>query len=134
MRCIDGSHAGMSRVPGRARFNMRGVWSYAGADQSPTGTLEGDGIRYMRFAPSAVSTGSVSGDESPYLHCDEQTLEEYCFGILSEKRTSAVEEHLLVCEDCTEALAVQSEFIHCLKAALRVQRGPEQLAYFQKSA
>jgi len=88
----------------------------------------------MRLAPAAVSTGSVRKDESPYLHCDEQTLEEYCLGILSERRTSAVEEHLLVCEDCTEALAVQTEFIQCLKAALRVQRGPEHMAYFQKSA
>lgn len=88
----------------------------------------------MRLAPAAVSTGSVSKAESPYLHCDEQTLEEYCLGILGERRTNAVEEHLLICEDCTEALAVQSEFIHCLKAALRVQRGAEQLAYFQKSA
>jgi Putative zinc-finger len=88
----------------------------------------------MRFAAAAVSTGSVSRDESPYLHSDEQTLEEYCLGILSEHRVSAVEEHLLVCEDCRKALAVQSEFIQCLKTALRVQRGQAQLAYLQKSA
>ncbi len=88
----------------------------------------------MRLSPATVTTGSVRNDEIPYFHCDEQTLEEYCLGILSEKRTSAVEEHLLVCEECNEALASQTEFIQCLKAALRVQRAPQEFSYFQKSA
>jgi predicted anti-sigma-YlaC factor YlaD len=88
----------------------------------------------MRVASAAVSTGSMRKDESPYLHCDEEVLEEYCLGILNERRTSAVEEHLLVCEECRDALAVQNEFVQCLKAALRVQCAPQELAYFQKSA
>jgi anti-sigma factor RsiW len=88
----------------------------------------------MSLAQAAVSTGLVGIDAVPYLHCDEQTLEEYCLGILSESRTSAVEEHLLICEECRVSLSMQNEFIQCLKAALRLQCAPEEVAYFQKSA
>lgn len=81
-----------------------------------------------------MAASSAVCDPIVDLHCDEQTLEEYCLGILSERRTNAVEEHLLLCEECRDALSAQSEFIQCLKAALRVQRAPQELSYFQKSA
>lgn len=88
----------------------------------------------MSLMCEKVTTGSVYEDEVPYLHCDEQTLEEYCLDILDERRTNAVEEHVLVCEECRVALTAQTEFIQCLKAALRAQRIPQKFNYFQKSA
>ncbi len=54
-------------------------------------------------------------------------------GILKERRTAAVEEHLLVCEECRDALNAQTDFIQSLKAALRTQRVPQDVGYFQKS-
>lgn len=85
----------------------------------------------MKWASGAVSSRSIRKEDIPHLHCDEQVLEEYCLGILSEGRTATVEEHLLVCEQCRQALSAQSEFIQCLKAVLRQQQTPQ---YLQKSA
>ena len=85
----------------------------------------------MTSAAASLLNCSVG---SEYMHCDEQTLEEYCLGILNERRTNAVEEHLLICHECRDALTDQTDFIQCLKAALRVQRVPQQTAYLQKSA
>ena len=85
----------------------------------------------MSFATATKTTGSLQGS---VFHCDEQVLEEYCLGLLSEQRTSVVEEHLLVCEECQEALAAQTEFLQCLKAALRAQRIPQNFSHYPKSA
>jgi len=113
---------------------MCGIWTYAGANQGALRPLQGINARDMSLTPAKLTIGSVYEDEAPYLHCDEQTLEEYCLDILDERRTSAVEEHMLVCEECRAALAAQTEFIQCLKAALRAQRIPQKFNYLQKSA
>ncbi len=113
---------------------MLGLSENAGSNQGSERSFKGAGACYMRVAPVAITTRSVRPDEIPYLHCDEQSLEEYCLGILSEQRNAAVEDHLLVCDECRDALATQSEFIQCLKAALRVQKAPAELACFRQSA
>lgn len=82
---------------------------------------------------TAMDPVSAVTQES-FFHCDEQVLEEYCLGLLNERRTNVVEEHLLVCEKCHEALETQNEFVQCLKAALRTQRSADHLSYFPKSA
>lgn len=82
---------------------------------------------------AAMDSVSLLPQESLF-HCDEQVLEEYCLGLLNERRANVVEEHLLVCEKCQEALEAQNEFVQCLKAALRTQRSSENLPYFPKSA
>jgi hypothetical protein len=87
----------------------------------------------MSVATATKTAGSLRTQASVF-HCDEQVLEEYCLGLLGEQRTSVVEEHLLVCEECQEALAAQTEFLQCLKAALRVQRIPQNLSHYPKSA
>lgn len=88
----------------------------------------------MTLIPSSATQGLAKKNKASYLHSDEQTLEEYCLGILDERRTNAVEDHLLVCEECRTALNAQAEFIQCLKAALRTQRIPQELDYLPKSA
>jgi len=81
----------------------------------------------MSLATATKTAGSLRMQASVF-HCDEQVLEEYCLGLLNEQRTNVVEEHLLVCEECQEALAAQTEFLQCLKAALRAQRIPQNLS------
>lgn len=49
-------------------------------------------------------------------HPTEALLEEYAFRRLPEKKTAAVEEHLLVCQSCQEALAGIDEFVLLMKA------------------
>lgn len=118
-------------MPGRAGFYLRGVCTHAGADQSAPGTIQRLGAGDMKLASAAVSSRSNCKEDIPYLHCDEQVLEEYCLGLLSEGRTAVVEEHLLVCEECRQALSAQNEFIQCLKSVLRQQQTPH---YLQRSA
>lgn len=50
-------------------------------------------------------------------HLDGDTLEEYAFRRLSEAATEALEEHLLICETCQEALAEVDEFVQLMKEA-----------------
>jgi hypothetical protein len=50
-------------------------------------------------------------------HLDGDTLEEYAFRRLSEGATEALEEHLLICEACQEALAEVDEFVQLMKEA-----------------
>jgi anti-sigma factor RsiW len=87
----------------------------------------------MSPVAQAEMVGCLPPQDS-FFHCDEQVLEEYCLGLLNEQRTNVVEEHLLMCEKCQEALETQNEFVQCLKAALRAQRTPQNLPYFPKSA
>ena len=51
-------------------------------------------------------------------HLGEETLEEYAFGRLVEPELGRVEEHLLVCEDCQDALAEIDKYIGLMKAAM----------------
>jgi anti-sigma factor RsiW len=55
--------------------------------------------------------------ENKGLHLTEEMLEEYCFNRLLETTKAAVEEHLLVCPACQEALQSLDEYISLMKAA-----------------
>jgi hypothetical protein len=50
-------------------------------------------------------------------HLAEEVLEEYAFDRLPEAQTAEIEEHLLVCAECREALEAVDEFILLAKVA-----------------
>jgi anti-sigma factor RsiW len=50
-------------------------------------------------------------------HPDENTLEDYVFGRLSEPKTAVLEEHILICERCQAALEQTDEYIRLMKFA-----------------
>jgi len=51
-------------------------------------------------------------------HIDEDTLERYAMNRLPEAEAAAVEEHLLVCQDCQDRLAGIDRFLADLRSAL----------------
>ena len=52
-------------------------------------------------------------------HVSPEQLELYSMGRLEAAQAAALEEHLLVCEECCERLAQTEDFIAILRAALR---------------
>jgi hypothetical protein len=52
-------------------------------------------------------------------HPSEEILEEYIFNRLSAVRTAQVEEHLLICQNCQDAVAETERFVSALKVATR---------------
>ena len=56
-------------------------------------------------------------------HPNEEILEEYLFHRLPEILTAQVEEHLLICRYCQDAVAETERFVSALKVATR-QSGP----------
>jgi anti-sigma factor RsiW len=50
-------------------------------------------------------------------HPSEEILEEYVFHRLPEPLTAQIEEHLLICPDCQDAVAETDRFVSALKAA-----------------
>ncbi len=61
-------------------------------------------------------------------HPDESVLEEYVFGRLTEPRTAALEEHILICPRCQAALVQTDEYIRLMKFAASV---PLETSRFQ---
>lgn len=52
-------------------------------------------------------------------HPDEDTLELYALGRLPESQAASVEEHLLVCHPCQDALKELDEYVGSMRGALR---------------
>jgi len=52
-------------------------------------------------------------------HPSDEILEEYALGRLPEERVVIVEEHLLICESCRDAIAETDRFVAALKSATR---------------
>jgi len=50
-------------------------------------------------------------------HLDENVLEEYAFGRLSDSKAAVLEEHILVCALCRGALAQTDDYIRLMKFA-----------------
>jgi hypothetical protein len=50
-------------------------------------------------------------------HLSEDTLEEYAFGRIEDPQLGEIEEHLLICETCQEALARVDAYIRLMKVA-----------------
>lgn len=61
-------------------------------------------------------------------HYSSQVLEEYAMGIRSEKDSTALEEHLLICAMCQNLLADADEYIQAMKAAAVAARTPGRLS------
>lgn len=55
-------------------------------------------------------------------HPTEEVLELYALGRLEEDRLGSVEEHLLVCEDCRQAVEQAEEYAQVMRAALEADR------------
>ena len=51
-------------------------------------------------------------------HIAEDVLELYALGRLSEAESTPIEEHLLLCPDCQDALAATDELISALKSVM----------------
>ncbi len=58
-------------------------------------------------------------------HPSEEVLELYALGRLEEDRLGPVEEHLLVCEDCRQAVEQADEYARVMRAALEAERREE---------
>ena len=52
-------------------------------------------------------------------HIDDDDLERYVLDRQSEERAAAIEEHLLVCEECQDRLAQTDQRVQAMRAALR---------------
>lgn len=63
----------------------------------------------------------LSAAMSPY-HVEDDGLELYALGRLTEADAAPVEEHLLVCEECRVRLAGWDEYVGAIRAALKQGR------------
>jgi len=52
-------------------------------------------------------------------HIDEELVEQYALGGMTELESASVEEHLLVCRRCQDALSLTDRLIHSIRAALK---------------
>jgi Putative zinc-finger len=52
-------------------------------------------------------------------HISAEAVELYALGRLSDEEVAIVEEHLLVCEQCQQALALEDATIESIREALR---------------
>src|SRR5512140_3293379 len=55
-------------------------------------------------------------------HADEDDLEKYSLGTLSEGATEILEEHLLLCPTCRDNLTEMDAYLRTMKASLRKTR------------
>ncbi len=56
-------------------------------------------------------------DASFDSHVDEESLERYALGRLSQKEAEVADEHLLLCEPCQQRLEAMDEYVEALKRA-----------------
>jgi hypothetical protein len=55
-------------------------------------------------------------------HMDGEELEQYSVGASSPEETSALEEHLLTCEQCRDQLRSTDEYVLAMQSAARHER------------
>jgi hypothetical protein len=66
-------------------------------------------------------------------HIPDETLEQYCMGHLSESETEPIEEHLLICNRCQDALTETEEFLIVVRSAAREsQAHPQPEAWWKR--
>jgi Putative zinc-finger len=53
----------------------------------------------------------------PELHINDELLDQYALGVVSEELLAGVEEHLLICEGCQSRLDASDEFAMLFRAA-----------------
>ena len=61
-------------------------------------------------------------------HISEDVLELYAMGRLSESELEPVEEHLLVCHHCQDALQEADEFVRAIRVAARELEAEQRVA------
>jgi hypothetical protein len=61
----------------------------------------------------------LPSDRTPSGHPDEETLELYALGRLPDSQADQIEEHLLVCHPCQDALNELDDYVRAMKGALR---------------
>ena len=49
-------------------------------------------------------------------HIDEETTEKYAMGKLSARAAALIEEHLLICEPCRQAVAASDAYVAAIAA------------------
>jgi hypothetical protein len=64
----------------------------------------------------------------PYMHIEDDLLDQYAIGTLAQERLAGVEEHLLICEACQSRLLASDEFamlfrVTAVQPDARLQRG-----------
>jgi uncharacterized CHY-type Zn-finger protein len=59
-----------------------------------------------------METQAIAGN-----HTDEETLERYSMGRLSEYRSARLEEHLLICQACRDRLTALDTYRYAMRAA-----------------
>jgi anti-sigma factor RsiW len=72
-------------------------------------TARGNAVRSQQPAEVGVAFG--------HRHLDDETLERYVLGRLTEPDLADAEEHLLVCEECRRSLAGVQSFINAVRGA-----------------
>lgn len=63
-------------------------------------------------------------------HFDEEAAEKYSLGTMSARAKAQIEEHLLICETCRQAVAVADEYAAAMRQAAeslrKAQRKPKR--------
>jgi len=63
---------------------------------------------------------------NPVDHLDEEAAEKYTLGELSAKKLATIEEHLLICGKCREAVASSDAYVAAMKKAATAIREAEK--------
>jgi hypothetical protein len=61
---------------------------------------------------------------STQTHVTDEALELYSLGRLDEPKTSELEEHILICEDCQHRLGEEDRYQQVMRTALAQKTGP----------
>jgi anti-sigma factor RsiW len=76
------------------------------------------------MASSSQCLVAVATKSSP--HIDPETIEKYSMQRLSAKAVASVEEHLLICQVCQEALQASDAYIAAMRTAAADLRQAER--------
>jgi anti-sigma factor ChrR (cupin superfamily) len=61
---------------------------------------------------------------SPDRHPDKEAIEKYSLGAWSARRRAEIEEHLLLCDPCRQAVTASDAYVAAMtKAAAKVRQG-----------
>jgi anti-sigma-K factor RskA len=59
-------------------------------------------------------------------HLDEEAAEQYSLSNLSARKVAEIEEHLLICEPCRQAVAASDAYVAAMRKAAAQLRQDEQ--------
>lgn len=67
-------------------------------------------------------------------HLDEESAEKFSTGSLSARRVAEIEEHLLLCDPCRQAVAASDAYVAAIRTAAAKLREAEQRPRHKRSA